>query len=45
MKNWGLGLSVILNLVLVAVLVFINERYGLLAKVQQVALEEGVGKI
>lgn len=45
MIRWILGLSVLLNLVLLGVLVFINERYGLLAKVQQVALEEGVGKI
>ena len=41
MKNWLLGLSVVLNLVLVVVLVFLNERYGLWAKVQRVALEEG----
>jgi hypothetical protein len=40
MKNWLLGLSVLLNLVLVAVLVFLNERYGLWAKVQRVALVE-----
>ena len=36
MKNWILGLSVLLG-----VLVFINERYGLWAKVQRVALVEG----
>ena len=41
MKNWLLGLSVSLNLVLVGVLVFLNDRYGLWAKVQRVALVEG----
>jgi len=41
MKNWLLGLSVLLNLVLLGVLVFLNERYGLWAKVQRVALVEG----
>ena len=45
MKNWLLGLSVLLNLVLLGVLVFLNERYGLWAKVQRVAFEEGLGKI
>ena len=34
-------LSVSLNLLLVGVLVFLNDRYGLWAKVQRVALEEG----
>jgi lysophospholipase L1-like esterase len=41
MIRWILGLSVLLNLVLLGVLVFINERYGLWAKVQRVALVEG----
>ena len=41
MKNWVLGLSVLLNLVLLGVLVFLNDRYGLWAKVQRVILEEG----
>ena len=41
MKNWVLGLSILLNLLLVGVLVFLNDRYGLWAKVQRVALEEG----
>lgn len=41
MKNWVLVLSIVLNLVLVGVLAFLNERYGLLAKVQRVALVEG----
>jgi len=41
MKNWGLGLSILLNLLLLGVLVFLNERYGLWAKVQRVALVEG----
>ena len=36
-----LGLSVLLNLILLGVLVFLNDRYGLWAKVQRVALEEG----
>lgn len=36
-----LGLSILLNLLLVGVLVFLNDRYGLWAKVQRVALEEG----
>jgi lysophospholipase L1-like esterase len=40
MKNWLLGLSVILNLILLGVLVFLNARYGLWAKVQRVALVE-----
>ena len=41
MKNWVLVLSIVLNLVLLGVLVFLNDRYGLWAKVQRVALEEG----
>ena len=41
MKNWVLGLSVLLNLLLLGVLVFLNDRYGLWAKVQRVALVEG----
>ena len=41
MKDWILFFSVILNLVLLGVLVFLNERYGLWAKVQRVALMEG----
>ena len=41
MIRWILGLSVLLNLVLVAVLMFLNDRYGLWAKVQRVALVEG----
>ena len=41
MKNWLLGVSVLLNLVLLGVLVFLNDRYGLWAKVQRVALVEG----
>lgn len=41
MKNWILGLSVLLNVLLVGVLVFLNDRYGLWAKVPRVALEEG----
>ena len=45
MKNWLHGVSVLLNLVLLGVLVFLNDRYGLCAKVQRVALEEGLGKI
>jgi hypothetical protein len=45
MKKWVLGLSVLLNLVLLGVLVFLNDRYGLWAKVQRVGLEESLGKI
>ena len=45
MKDWILFISAIINLVLLGVLVFLNDRYGLLAKVQQVDLEEGLGKI
>ena len=41
MKRWIHILSVVLNLVLVGVLVFLNERYGLWAKVQRVGLVEG----
>jgi lysophospholipase L1-like esterase len=40
MKNWVLGLSIGLNLVLLGVLVFLNERYGLLAKAERVVLQE-----
>ena len=36
-----LGLSVLLNLLLLGVLVFLNDRYGLWAKVQRVAWVEG----
>jgi lysophospholipase L1-like esterase len=41
MKNWFFCLSIGLNLILLGVLVFLNDRYGLWAKVQRVALEEG----
>jgi lysophospholipase L1-like esterase len=41
MKNWMLLFSALLNIVLLGVLVFLNNRYGLWAKVQRVALEEG----
>ena len=41
MKNWILGLSVLLNLLLLGGLILLNDRYGLWAKVQRVALEEG----
>jgi lysophospholipase L1-like esterase len=40
MKNCLLGLSVLLNLLLLGGLIFLNDRYGLWAKVQRVALEE-----
>ena len=40
MIRWILGLSVLLNLVLLVALIFLNDRYGLGAKVQRVALEE-----
>ena len=40
MKNWVLVLSIVLNLVLLGVVVFLNDRYGLFAKVQRVALME-----
>ncbi len=36
-----LSVSIGLNLVLLGVLVFLNERYGLLAKVERVVLHEG----
>ena len=38
-------LSVSLNFLLVGVLLFLNDRYGLWAKVKRVALVEGLGKI
>jgi len=41
MKDWILFFSALLNLVLLGVLVFLNDRYGLWAKVQRVALVEG----
>jgi lysophospholipase L1-like esterase len=41
MKKWFLAFSLGLNLALIGVLVFLNERYGLLRKIQRVALEEG----
>jgi hypothetical protein len=41
MKNGILILSVLLNLLLLVVLVFLNERYGLLAKAERVVLQEG----
>ena len=41
MKKWFLAFSLGLNLALMGVLVFLNERYGLLRKIQRVALEEG----
>lgn len=41
MKSWTLVISLLLNLVLLWLLVFLNDRYGLWAKVQRVALEEG----
>jgi len=40
-----LSISISVNLVLLGVLVILNERYGLLAKVERVALQEGLGKI
>jgi hypothetical protein len=40
MKNWFFSLSISLNLVLLGVLVFLNERYGLLAKAERVVLQE-----
>ena len=40
MKNGILILSVLLNLLLLVVLVFLNERYGLLAKAARVILQE-----
>lgn len=41
MKNWVLGWSILLNLLLLVVLVFLNEKYGLLSKVHRFALVEG----
>ena len=41
MKSWTLVISLLLNLVLLWLLVFLNDRYGLWAMVQRVALEEG----
>ena len=41
MKNLVLFFSIGLNLVLLGVLVFLNERYGLLAKAKRVVLQEG----
>lgn len=40
MIRWILGLSVLLNVLLVGVLMFLNDRYGLWAKVQRVVLVE-----
>jgi lysophospholipase L1-like esterase len=40
-KNLVLVFSIGLNLLLLGVLVFLNERYGLLAKVERVVLQEG----
>jgi lysophospholipase L1-like esterase len=40
MKNWVLGLSMGFNLALLGLLVFLNERYGLLAKAERVVLQE-----
>lgn len=41
MKNWVFCLSIGLNLLLLGGVIFLNDRYGLWAKVQRVALEEG----
>ena len=41
MKNLVLGLSIGLNMVLLGLLVFLNERYGLLVKVERVVFREG----
>jgi len=41
MKNWLLGVSVLLNLLLLVALILLNDRYGLWAKVQRVALVGG----
>ena len=40
MKSWILVISLLLNLVLLGLLVFLNDRYGLWAKAQRVALVE-----
>jgi len=40
MKSWILVISLLLNLLLLGGLIFLNDRYGLWAKVQRVALVE-----
>lgn len=40
MKNWILVLSLGLNVVLAGALLWVNQRYGLVAKLQRVALQE-----
>jgi hypothetical protein len=40
MKKWVLFFSIGFNLALLGLLVFLNERYGLLAKAERVVLQE-----